>query len=251
MEPERKTLDVDDVSVSYVHAGKGPALVLLHGWAQSARTWSLLVPLLEKRYSVYCLDLPGFGLSDTPPRPWTIRDYGTFVDVFVRTLSLHDPIIIGHSFGARIALEYANHFPLKKLVLCATAGDRERWFRSLNAIIIRVLGPLFPAFVLWCHSYLLTPRGFADTRRIGARAHIMIQTYIRTHGKSGTDYDAISIPALLLYGERDSIAPPEAAHELHTKLRNARTVFLKNSGHFPHIDESERVFNEIVKFLDA
>lgn len=86
-------------------------MVLLHGLASNARIWDLVAPLLARRYRVFALDQRGHGLSDKPDDgydfPTIVRDLAAFVDA----LALERPALVGHSWGASVALQYAASRP--------------------------------------------------------------------------------------------------------------------------------------------
>jgi pimeloyl-ACP methyl ester carboxylesterase len=88
-------------------AADGRPLVLLHGLASSARIWDMLGPALGRRYRVFALDQRGHGLSDKPDEgydfPIIVADLAAFVDA----LGLEGPVVVGHSWGASVALQYA------------------------------------------------------------------------------------------------------------------------------------------------
>jgi pimeloyl-ACP methyl ester carboxylesterase len=98
--------------------GAGQAVVLIHGLASSRHIWDLVVPRLVETFTVVTLDLPGHGESDQRDGPYdfpSLRD--GLLDLF-RYLALDRPAVVGHSWGASIALELAaSSYPLSRLVL--------------------------------------------------------------------------------------------------------------------------------------
>ena len=99
-------------------AGAGPAVVLIHGLASSRHIWDLVVPRLVDRFNVVTVDLPGHGESDQRDGPYdfpALRD--GLLNLF-RHLSLDRPALVGHSWGASIALEIAaSSYPISRLAL--------------------------------------------------------------------------------------------------------------------------------------
>src|SRR6266581_3158744 len=118
-----KKVTISHIEVAYEEYGKGTNyIVLLHGWGQSHSFWKDLADKLSKKYHIYALDLPGFGLSQEPPSVWNLWDYAELIHKFIVKMSIKDAVIIGHSFGGRIASVYATLFPVKKLVLYSNGG---------------------------------------------------------------------------------------------------------------------------------
>ena len=98
---------------------KKQSIILLHGSGQSHVVWSLTTQYLsDENYNVFALDLPGHGNSEGDSLK-SIEDMATWLNKVVKHLGIKQHILIGHSQGCLIALEYANKFPenLKKLFL--------------------------------------------------------------------------------------------------------------------------------------
>ena len=100
-------MQVDGICCHVECSGEGQGVVLLHGWGQNCSMMRLVQRELEDRYRVVNLDLPGFGDSVPLKKPMSIKEYAMFVRKLMAELGIEDPIIIAHSFGARIALRYA------------------------------------------------------------------------------------------------------------------------------------------------
>ena len=94
----------------YQSTGAGPALVLLHGFCEDSFIWQHLLPDLSKKYQVITIDLPGFGESPMKYDAPTVLDYATSVQQTIQAIGLKEYVLIGHSFGGYISLEYARHF---------------------------------------------------------------------------------------------------------------------------------------------
>ncbi len=95
--------------------GKGQPLVLLHGLASNARIWELTAPYLaEDGFVIYAPDLRGHGLSDKPNGDYGFEVLTTDLAAFLEQLELERPLLVGHSWGAMIALAYASRFRMGK-----------------------------------------------------------------------------------------------------------------------------------------
>jgi pimeloyl-ACP methyl ester carboxylesterase len=82
-------------------------MVLLHGLASNARIWDLVAPRLGQGRPVYALDQRGHGLSDKPDDGYDFPTVAGDLRAFVEALQLERPVIVGHSWGASVALVYA------------------------------------------------------------------------------------------------------------------------------------------------
>ena len=108
---------IKNLSVNYIQYGKGKDIILLHGWGQNIKMMDPLGKNLSDNFKVTILDLPGFGSSEIPSFAYTINDYTEFLHEFLESLEINDPILVGHSFGGRIAINYASMYKVSKLVL--------------------------------------------------------------------------------------------------------------------------------------
>src|SRR5262245_23677507 len=106
-----RTATVDGLSLQYLTAGKGPALVLLHGYAETSRMWRPLIPRLAETFTVIAPDLPGIGGSDVPPDGIDMTRAGVKIHALVQQLGLGKAAVVGHDIGLMVAYEYAAQFP--------------------------------------------------------------------------------------------------------------------------------------------
>lgn len=90
------------------HAGDGQPVVLLHGLASNARIWELVAPYLEREgFAVYAPDLRGHGLTDKPDGDYGFPTFSRDLAAWLEACNLEQPILVGHSWGAMVALDYA------------------------------------------------------------------------------------------------------------------------------------------------
>lgn len=90
--------------IQYEKTGQGRPLIFVHGFAGSTYTWRRLVPLLAGRFTVYALDLPGFGLSDKPSDyHYDMQTQGSTVLGFMDAMGIKKAALAGHSMGGIIA----------------------------------------------------------------------------------------------------------------------------------------------------
>ena len=87
--------------------GDGPPLLLLHGLSSNSRIWDLTAPLLIGRFHVVALDQRSHGCSDQPDDGYGFHDVTADLQAFIETLAIESPTIVGHSWGANVALTYA------------------------------------------------------------------------------------------------------------------------------------------------
>lgn len=106
-----KTVQVNGFKLFYRIAGNGPAIVLLHGFAQTGHMWLPLIPLLSKNHTVIVPDLRGFGNSDKPLSGYDKKTMAQDIHELVKSLGIQHAIIVGHDIGLMVAYAYAAQFP--------------------------------------------------------------------------------------------------------------------------------------------
>jgi len=114
-----KRANVDGVRISYKIAGRGPAVVLLHGYAQTSHMWLPLMPLLAPSHTVIAPDLRGAGDSARPPGGYDKKTMAQDIHTLVRRLGHEQAAVVGHDIGLMVAYAYAAQYPAEvgKVVL--------------------------------------------------------------------------------------------------------------------------------------
>src|SRR6266849_5539665 len=114
-----RSASVGGVKLQYLTAGRGPAVVLLHGYAETSRMWRPLMPRLAEHFTVIAPDLPGIGGSDIPKDGLDMRRAAIRIHDLVKGLGIEKAVVVGHDIGLMVAYAYAAQFPAEtdKLVL--------------------------------------------------------------------------------------------------------------------------------------
>ena len=110
---------VDGLKLHYLTAGKGPAVILLHGYTQTSHMWRPLIPLLADKFTVIAPDLPGIGDSDIPSDGLDMKSAAIRIHDLAKSLGVQKAEVVGHDIGLMVAYAYAAQFPAEvtKLVL--------------------------------------------------------------------------------------------------------------------------------------
>jgi pimeloyl-ACP methyl ester carboxylesterase len=116
---ESRSAEVDGVKLHYLKAGHGPALILLHGYAETSRMWRPILPLLAERFTVIAPDLPGIGDSAIPANGLDMKTSAVRIHSLARSLAVEKARVVGHDIGLMVAYAYAAQYPseVEKLVL--------------------------------------------------------------------------------------------------------------------------------------
>lgn len=214
-----------------------PPLVLLHGWGHTLESFRPLATLLEKKYHLFLVDLPGFGRSPMPPGPWSSFDYADHVIDFLDRQGMQQATLLGHSFGGKVAMSAAARYPerVASLVLLAPSGLKRKrtWREACRFLAIRWLGKgckgidfLFSSKLF--RAYFSPKFGSADWKQAGAMRPILVRSVNENflpHVKN------IQARTLLLWGEADKETPVEMAHRLHQALPDGQLIIYPHKGH--------------------
>lgn len=263
---EAKTLDIpDNLRLRYVKIGEGPPLVLLHTLRTQLEYFRDLAPLLTKTYTVYAIDLPGFGYSSIDPSaPFDEPYLRSGIVGFLESLDLRDVTLVGESIGAALALTAAAEVPDRIRAVYAfntydyetRFGDgirRGNWFANLiiGGLQVPVFGPIGGALENRVVLGKIMAGGYADPRKLPAdlltefdtvarRPHYkrvarkVLQQW-RSWSQARERYSAVKAPVTLIYGDKDWSRVPER-ERTKAALKNARMFTLQNTGHFSSVE---------------
>ncbi len=251
-----------------IRQGTGRPVVLIHGMAASYHNWDDLAPLLvESGYAVYALDLLGHGDSPKPASrtyrmEWMFGHFAAWMDSLELT---EPPILIGHSLGGYLALEYAHRFPERadSLVLVNPLYSLSqlppllrRTYRRphLSGFIIGKTPPWMFRLIVDMSSvamgngtsalHSLPERVRAQTAldygRTAPGAYNIINGSLDLTGHLAS----ISHPTLVIWGDRDQTLAPSSFPKLVNQMPRATGRVLR-AGHVPHQSNMEE-FNQIV-----
>lgn len=248
---------VNGLRINYEESGSeksGEPLVLLHGWKNDLEIWRSVIPFLSN-YRLVRLDLPGFGKSDFMPKAWNVSDYAKFLNDFLEKLGISMPVLIGHSFGGRIAVKFSVLYPNKisKLILIGSGGVRLKSFRRFAALLLAKLGKiiwLFPPIRLKKNELrrkfykAIKANDYLEPNPILKKTLLkIIEEDLRNDAKK------INSPTLIVWGEKDLITSRKEGLLLADSVKNSRLIFIKNAGHWPFIEKTPDFIKILTDFI--
>ena len=241
-------ISLKDIKVNYKKYGnKSKVVLLLHGWGQNIEMMDFIGEFLKKHFTVYNFDLPGFGESEEPKEVWGVEDYADMLKQFCDTKKIANPIIIGHSFGCRIAIRYAYKYGAYKMVLTGAAGVRDK--RTLSWYI-RVysykLGKKLMNMGLFKNKLkkLQENAGSEDYKNTSG---IMRQTFVKVVNDDVTPIlKDIDTETLLVFGENDEATPVSKGKLMEKLMPNAALVVFENDDHYAYFHQAQR-FNMVLE----
>lgn len=212
-------------------------IVILHGWGHDRSFWQQAASNLP--IQVRTLDLPGFGSEPLVNPDWGVLECAAWVREKIESEGLQDVILLGHSFGGRVAAELASMRPqwLKGLMLYAAPCI----YRPTTSIRAKARIAKIAKSLGFSREYQGNPE-LNDARKRG-----LGEIYRRVVNYDQTDaLKRISVPTVLLWGERDTDVPLRVAQEMSELIRASTLEILPGLGHNAHI-ENPNLFYGVVK----
>ena len=279
MRVHRESRTLHGYERSYLRAGSGPVVVLVHGIGESSATWAEVVPRLARTHTVIAPDLLGHGLSDKPRADYSLGGFANGLRDLLIVLGVDTATVVGHSLGGGIALQFAYQHPTmcERLVLVASGGlgtevspllrlaalpggglglrasllPPVRVPTSLAVRAAARLGWLCPAEA---DGMLEAWQGLRDsgTRRAFLRT---LRSVVDGHGQSVTGRDrlylATELPTLVVWGGRDHVLPVAHAMAVEELLPGSRLELLPDAGHMPHRSDPDLFVELLREFLSS
>jgi pimeloyl-ACP methyl ester carboxylesterase len=262
-------LELEGSWIRYNVIGGGPPVLLVHGWLSSSRIWNQLAPRLAQRFTVYTLDLTGFGESDKPLSGYGVRNGSRLLYAFCAHFGLTRTGVIAHDLGGAMAVKLAADHPdvVGRLVLVATPADDDQidlptplWLATLP-----VLGPIFytlgrlaqPVRRLWMRPFAADPRDLTEevvedagrSTPAAASQTLGISRRESSRGRLVRQARIIKIPLLLVAGEEDQIVDPQAVGAWAHSVDQAEVCLIDECGHLPMIERTAEFNAQVLAFL--
>jgi len=237
-------------------------LIILHGWQSSKEKWQKVKELLEDpNLKVVALDLPGFKPENQLSKPWDLGDYVAWLE---NSLTAYpEPVyLLGHSFGGRIAIKFADKNPekLKGLILVAAAGIKKK--KTIRDRVLLKIVKL--AKKLGVQEQSSGAQGLEQlVRKIFYRYILRRTDYFKANPiqkeimKSALEEDltaflpAIITTTLIVWGKKDTFTPIKDGYLMKEKIKNSWLEVFPKNGHSLHLQCPEKLAQKIKNFIDS
>jgi len=272
--PRRRSLSVHGRTLSYLdYPGYGPALLMLHGVGSSAEGWQEAAAHFHANGArVICVDLPGHGSSSKEPGDYSLGSLASSVRDLIEHLDIGPVVLVGHSLGGGIALQFHYQFPshVAGLVLVSSGGLGRETNLALRLASLPGSGVvLATAFNRATYRAIdATRRGVARMRRTRAADEGFLErfqwltvadyrdTFLSTLRSvvdfSGQRVSALEklhltrgVPVLIVWGSDDPIIPHTHGQLAHSMLDNSEFVVFDGDGHEPHRSDPRRLYETV------
>ncbi len=255
-EGEKLEVEINGKKINYEVTGEGNPIVLLHGWLASLETMAPLARHLEKNFKVYSIDIIGFGKSELPDQPLNTNDFGDFLKALLDKLEIKNPILIGHSNGGRIILNYAgrNLGKINKIVLIDSAGivpkrKLKYYIRVYTFKILKNLFKILPKTEMFNNmkERVFAKFGSSDYKNSPDVLKKTMSIIINEDQKHLMPN--IKAPTLLIWGEQDTATPVEDGKTMEKLIPGSGLVTYEGAGHFSYLERLSNCLLVLDEFL--
>lgn len=247
-----KRLEYNGVDMFYTVNGEGAPVILMHGWGCTHDTVKSIEDICLKTKKVYNVDFPGFGKSTEPPAEkgvlpippasiWGVEEYTRIIEELCRQEGIENPILIGHSFGGRVAIVFASRNKVDKVVLVDAAGVKPKrklkyYFKVYSFKTAKFFYKLFLGKEKAAKRIekMRNKRGSSDY----ANSSPMMKAVLSKVVNEDLCHlmPSIKAPTLLIWGKEDTATPLRDAQKMEKLIPDAGLVAFDGCGHYSFLD---------------
>jgi pimeloyl-ACP methyl ester carboxylesterase len=270
-----RTAEIDGVKLHYTAGGHGPFVILLHGYAETSRMWTPILPVLGEKFTVIAPDLPGIGDSEIPANGSDMKTAAIRIHALARSLGVEKARVVGHDIGLMVAYAYGAQFPaeVEKLVVMDAflpgVGDWEEVYNSPAIWHFRFNGPTPEALVQGRErlyfEYFWNDLAADETRSLpeaDRKAYTAAYArpgrmragwaYFVSFQQAAKDFEQLSqtkltMPVLAIGG--DMSLGKFLGQQMKLVAPDLTVVVLKNTGHWVLEESPKETTEALVKFL--
>ena len=237
----------------------GVPVIFLHGVTDSWRSFEWMLPHLPPTINAYAISVRGHGGSDRPAHGYEAPDFARDLNGFMERLEIPSAVVVGHSMGSGIALQFALDYPSRTRAL-VLMGAMSKWggtpdIDELVTAVGRFTDTVDPAFVLDFQLSTVATSvpaiievAVEESLRVPARVWQEAFAGIARFDVS-KELSKITVPTLVLWGSKETIATFAEQEVLVGGLERARLRVYEDAGHAIHWDEPARVARDIAAFV--
>lgn len=224
--------------MNFVKIGSGKKLIVfLHGWGGSIESFFWVKDYFSDVTMLF-VDFPGFGKSPEPSKTYFVSDFVFELKKVIDDFETNDLILVGHSFGGRVAIKYAfffqNCYKHFKLCLIDSAGIKPKrsviyHLKVLRFKHLKKYASKNPKLKNKLNSY-----GSKDYKALSDN---MKRTFIQVVNEDlSTCAKFLKCKTIIIWGRCDKETKIYMANKLHKLIKNSQLFVFENAGHFSYLD---------------
>ena len=252
-----ETIEIDGNKLSYSVTGNGSRpVIVMHGWGCTSETVAVLADsCTDSTTTVYNLDLPGFGMSSEPREVWGVDRYTQIIEEFARRKGIVRPVLVGHSFGGRLAIVFASRNDTDRVILVDAAGIKPRrtmkyYFKVYSFKLARRMAPLIIGRRRGedLINKMRGKAGSSDYRNASPGMRAIMSRVVNEDLKALMP--KIKAPTLLIWGTADTATPISDAKTMERLIPDAGLVEYEGASHYSFLDLPGQTKAVIASFLN-
>lgn len=251
------TTNINNLNINFTKQGSKKNVILIHGWGLNLNYFNNLINDLKDNYTVYAIDLPGFGKSQMPDKYYSTSNYANILLEFIKKYKIDSPTLIGHSFGGKVIIDLITDkcYNPNKVILIDSAGIRKKLsivkkyklysYKFLKKIIISLYNKERANYLLDDLRKKYGSKDYKNCNDIlrGSLVKIVNEDYKNKLYK-------IKCPTLLIWGSNDTDTPLKDGKIMNKEIRNSGLVIIKDANHFPIDTNYQECLIIIKNFLE-
>jgi 3-oxoadipate enol-lactonase len=257
------TVEVGGIDISYMGVGKGTPLVFIHGWSLQYRSWELQIEAFRDQYRVIAYDFRGTGTSGGGDSKYSFDDLVAELDGFLNEVVGDErPILVGHSLGASLVLQYMAEHPGRCLgVVAADVGMPTGVLRvegvlqaALNRMAVRLFGldatTDIVTSILWSQSYrennpavLAMAKSLYQSNSPASLVHSEWAWAMRRNVDD--ELSNATTPTLLIIGSEDGGVSLSSMQDIQQLIPGSKLEVIEGAGHMVYVEKPDE-FNRIL-----
>jgi abhydrolase domain-containing protein 6 len=261
----KKEIKIDDHTIVYLEGGKGPAILLLHGYTADKDNWLSFAEYLTKDYHVVIPDIPGYGESSQIEKDsYDLSNQMSRLHKFAQAIELKKFHVAGNSMGGFYAGVYTVRYPdevislglfdaggvasLEKSVVAKMMEKGENPFDvkdSKDWTSISKLMFVNPPSIPYPIKKVMIKTALANRIFYAKLGKEFFPDFLSLE----KDLPNIKAPALILWGDQDKAIDVSSVPVFEKGLKNHKTVIIKDCGHLPHLEKPEETATQYLDFI--
>lgn len=275
-----KKLKLNSEEIAYSESGNGETtLLFVHGLSSTMASWQKNISGLNDKFHCIAIDLPGYGQSSKNKTDYSLQEYATILNDFIKKKELKNVVLVGHSMGGQIAMHSVLEYPetYKKLILIAPAGIET--FTAQEAAVMKA--SYTPSMVVNTSDEQILANYKMNFYSFPEDAQPMVEERIAM--KKAEDFPEyaetvvnnihamleepvideigkIELPVLMIFGKNDMLIPNKYFHPSESieglietskeKFHDISVKTIEEAGHFVNFEQAEKVNEAIRNFLN-
>jgi abhydrolase domain-containing protein 6 len=261
----KKEIKIDDHNIVYLEGGKGPTILLLHGYTGDKDNWTMFAPYLTKDYHVVIPDIPGYGESSMIEKAsYDLSSQMSRLHKFAQALKLKKFHIVGNSMGGFFAGTYAVRYPDEVISLgLFNAGGVKSLEKSIvmkmaekgeNPLVLKDASDMSRLMAL---VFVKQPPFPYPIVKVMINTSLANRKFYEKEGNElyadfyslEKDLPKIKAQTLILWGDQDKIIDVSSVPVFEKGLKNHKTVIIKDCGHVPMIEKPQETAAHYIDFV--